>query len=102
MESADEKDGYFNIPLAVRARWLDLLRSHGVRYTFAGHYHRNVYAASEGFQMITTGPVGKPLGPDPSGIRIAIVRPDSIQHEYFGFGNLPNKLDTAITLPQGR
>lgn len=102
LESADEKDQYFNIPLQTRTRWLNLLRSNGVRYTFAGHYHRNAYAASDGFEMITTGPVGKPLGPDPSGLRIAIVGPDAIKHEYHGLGNIPNRIEPAGTLQQSR
>jgi serine/threonine-protein phosphatase CPPED1 len=100
LDSADEKDQYFNIPRQTRTRWLDMLRSYGVHYAFAGHYHRNAYAASNGFQMITTGPVGKPIGPDPSGIRIVIVQADVLQHEYHGFGNLPNKIEAAGTLQQ--
>lgn len=92
LESADEQDQYFNIPLQTRTRWLDRLRQYEVQYTFAGHYHRNAYATSDGFRMITTGPVGKPLGPDPSGVRIAIMRAGEIKHEYYGFGNIPNEI----------
>jgi serine/threonine-protein phosphatase CPPED1 len=93
LESAGEKDQYFNIPLQTRTPWLDLLRSYGVHYTFAGHYHRNAYAASDGLQMITTGPVSKPIGPDPSGLRIVMVQADAIKHEYYGFGNVPNMIE---------
>jgi 3',5'-cyclic AMP phosphodiesterase CpdA len=100
LEAADEKDQYFNIPRLTRARWLDMLRSDGVKYTFAGHYHRNAYAASDGLQMITTGPVGKPLGVDPSGLRIVTVQADTIQHKYYGLGDIPNKLEPTGGLQQ--
>jgi 3',5'-cyclic AMP phosphodiesterase CpdA len=93
LEAADEPDQYFNIPLQTRTRWLDLLRSSGVRYTFAGHYHRNAYAATDQFQMITTGPISKPIGPDPSGLRIVTVQADTIQHRYYGLGNIPNTIE---------
>jgi serine/threonine-protein phosphatase CPPED1 len=100
LEAADEKDQYFNIPRLTRARWLDVLRSDGVKYTFAGHYHRNAYAASDGLQMITTGPVGRPIGPDPSGLRIVTVQADAIQHKYYGLGDIPNKLEPTGGLQQ--
>ena len=94
--SADEEDQYFNIPKQTRARWLEMLRGAGVRYTFAGHYHRNAYATAGDFNMITTGPVGKPIGPDPSGVRVVFVEGDKIRHEYYGLGNLPNQLTLPV------
>ena len=92
LTAADEDDQYFNIPKQTRARWLEMLRGAGVRYTFAGHFHRNAYATAGDFNMITTGPVGKPVGPDPSGVRVVFVEGDTIRHEYFGLGNLPNQV----------
>ena len=92
LASADEEDQYFNIPKQSRTRWLEMLRAAGVRYTFAGHYHRNAYATAGDFNMITTGPVGKPIGPDPSGVRVVLVEAATIRHEYYGLGNLPNQI----------
>ena len=92
LASADEDDQYFNIPKQTRARWLEMFRGAGVRYTFAGHYHRNAYAADGDFNMITTGPVGKPIGPDPSGVRVVLVDAAAMRHEYYGLGNLPNQI----------
>jgi 3',5'-cyclic AMP phosphodiesterase CpdA len=87
---AAEPTAYFNVPLETRRRYLEVLKAAGVRYVFAGHYHRNAYAADGELEMITTGPVGRPLGPDPSGLRIVRVTPSSLTHEYYGFGAIPN------------
>jgi hypothetical protein len=37
--------------------------------------------------------VGKPLGGAKSGIRVAIVRSDQIEHRYFELGELPVKIE---------
>ncbi len=79
-----EEDAYFNLPLQRRSLYLQLLRDAGIRAVFAGHYHRNGYGRYGDLEMITTGPVGKPLGADPSGFRIVRVGPDGIEHGYFG------------------
>ncbi len=89
LKSAAEADQYFNIPLARRAAYLALFREFGVRYLFCGHYHRNAEATDGELQNITSGPVGKPLGDGKSGIRVAIVRDDRIEHKYFDLGELP-------------
>ena len=92
LQTADEPDQYFNIPTATRARYLALLDQYGVREVFAGHYHRNAEGRSPILRVTTTGPVGKPLGVDPSGIRIVTVKPGSVDSQYYGFGNLPNQI----------
>lgn len=92
LKSADEPDQYFNIPSTTRARYLALFEQYGVHHVFAGHYHRNAEGRSAALEVTTTGPVGKPLGVDPSGIRVARVKGGSVTSEYFGFGNLPNQL----------
>lgn len=89
LEKPDEANQYFNIPNPQRRRYLDLMKGAGVRYVFAGHYHRNAFGTDEDLQMVTSGPVGVPLGNDPSGIRIVAVRQDRIDHQYFTLGNIP-------------
>jgi 3',5'-cyclic AMP phosphodiesterase CpdA len=89
LEKPDEANQYFNIPNPQRRRYIDLIKGAGVRYVFAGHYHRNAFGTDEDLQMVTSGPVGVPLGSDPSGIRIVAVRPDRIDHQYFTLGNIP-------------
>jgi predicted MPP superfamily phosphohydrolase len=93
LERADEPYQYFNIPLAARKKYLDLLAKYGVQNVFAGHYHRNASGEIKSLRMVTTGPVGKPLGPDPSGIRVVIVRESTMESQYYGLGNIPNRVD---------
>lgn len=84
-----EPDQYFNIPQPARGRYLDLLRASGVSHVFAGHYHRNAQARAGGLEMVTTGPVGKPLDNARSGIRVVQVTASGIEHRYYDFGELP-------------
>jgi hypothetical protein len=93
IKSAAEPDQYFNIPLARRAGYMALFREFGVRYLFCGHYHRNAEGRDGEIENITSGPVGKPLGGAQSGIRVAIVRPDRIEHRYYELGNLPVSIE---------
>ena len=95
LKSVDEPDEYFNIPLARRTQYLDLFKQAGVRALVSGHYHRNALASAGTIEMITSGPVGKPLGGDTplSGIRIFIVRDDGLSHRFYSLGELPNTID---------
>jgi 3',5'-cyclic AMP phosphodiesterase CpdA len=92
LENADEKDQYFNIPTATRKRYLKLFHDSGVTHVFAGHYHRNAYGKDGALEMITTGPVSKPLGADPSGIRVVIWTDAGIEHQYYGLGSIPHEI----------
>jgi len=85
----DEKDGYFNIPLERRKTYLDLFHQYGVKYIFAGHLHKNAIGWDRGLEIVTTGPVGKPLGKDPSGFRIVTVKNNNINHKYFSLDSIP-------------
>ena len=91
LENAEEPNQYFNIPLEQRRHYLDLLKGAGVRYIFAGHYHRNAYGRDGDLEMITSGPVGQPLGTDPSGLRIVTVKDTGLEHRYYTLGNIPNR-----------
>lgn len=93
IQSATEADQYFNIPLARRAAYLALFREYGVRYLFCGHYHRNAEGRDGTIENITSGPVGKPLGGAKSGLRVAIVRDDRIEHRYYELGELPTRIE---------
>lgn len=97
--SASETNQYFNIPIERRARYFALFHKYGVKYTFCGHYHRNAFAKDGALEVVTTGPVGKPLGRDQSGLRLAIVREDRIEHRYYELGTLPTQIDLNAPLP---
>lgn len=89
LRDPSEKDEYFNFPGPKRMHYLDLFRAHGVKYVFAGHYHRNALGRAGDLEMITTGPVGRPLGKDPSGFRIVVVDGNSLRHSYHSLDSIP-------------
>jgi serine/threonine-protein phosphatase CPPED1 len=88
VSKASEPDGYFNLPLARRGDYLALLAQHGVTQAFGGHIHRNSVAL-DGLEMVSTGPVGKPLTGEGSGLRIGIVRDGRVEHRFYPFSLLP-------------
>ena len=87
-----ETNQYFNLPREQREKFLPLFHELGVKHVFCGHYHRNVIARDGDLEIVTTAPVGKPLGKDPSGMRIVTVNGDIITHRYYGFGEIPNSV----------
>jgi 3',5'-cyclic AMP phosphodiesterase CpdA len=91
LERGDEPDQYFNIPLVRRKQLLQSFRTAGIRYLFAGHYHRNAYGTDGDVKMITTGPVGMPLGGARSGFRAVWVSERDLRYEYMEFGAIPNQ-----------
>ena len=95
LKQADEPDEYFNIPLERRRGYLDLFRRHGVTALVSGHYHRNALARDGAIEVITTGPVGKPLGEGTqSGLRVfAIDGAGALSHRYYALGELPTRLE---------
>ncbi|MBV4358450.1 metallophosphoesterase [Pinibacter aurantiacus] len=92
IERAEEGDGYFNIPTVTRKKYLDLLKANGVKYIFAGHLHRNFFGKSDSLEITTTGPVGKPLGQDSSGLRIVQVNGGVITSKYYVLDSIPAKM----------
>jgi serine/threonine-protein phosphatase CPPED1 len=85
----DEANMYFNVPLVSRNRYLEVLHRHQVTHVFAGHYHRNAEAVDGSLSMVTTGPIGKPLGPDGSGLRLVHFG-KNWKSPYFELGRLPD------------
>ncbi len=95
LENVEEKDQYFNIPTSIRQKYIDLFQSYGVKYIFAGHLHKNAIGHAKDLEMITTGPVGKPLGKDPSGFRIVNVNGSTLTHHYYALDSLPSKIELS-------
>jgi len=83
VEQAKEKDSSSNIEGDARAIYLELFKKAGVEAVLAGHLHRTAGAHDEDLESIITGPIGRPIGDDPSGFRIVEVLEDSLHHEYF-------------------
>lgn len=93
LNSPDEPNQYFNIDIDRRKMYLELFDKYKVRHIFAGHYHRNAGGRAGNIEMITTGPVGRPLGPDSSGFRIVDVNGAAITHKYYPLNALPERLN---------
>ena len=93
LKSPEDKDGYFTLPQVRRKPALALMKDAGVRAVFAGHYHGNADGRDGELEMVTTGPVGKPLRKDPSGLRIVEVYPSSIRHAYYALEQVPNSIE---------
>ena len=91
----NEKDGYSNIPLERRKVYLKLFQKYGIKYIFAGHLHKNAIGRDGDLEIISTGPVGKPLGKDPSGFRIVKVNGSKISSEYYSLDSIPNSINLS-------
>ena len=92
LSDPNEADQYFNIPRETRQRYLKLMHEYGVKWVFAGHYHRNAEGHDGDLAMITSGPVGMPLGGAKSGIRVVTISESGVTHQYHDFGALPPAL----------
>jgi 3',5'-cyclic AMP phosphodiesterase CpdA len=92
LNSPDETNQYFNLPLAAREKYLPLFHQYGVNYIFCGHYHRNLISHDGNIEVITTCATGKPVGGDKSGMQVVIVRDGGLEHHYYAFGEIPNQI----------
>lgn len=88
----DEKNGYFNIPIETRKAYIDLLKKYGVKYVFAGHLHKNATGTDGNLTIVTTGPIGKPLGTDSSGFRIVTVNGHEFNYPYYSLDSIPDRI----------
>lgn len=82
LKEPSEEDEYFNIPKKIRQPYLELFKKYKVSHVFSGHYHRNSFGKYEAMEMVTTGPIGKPLGKDNSGVRVIMIKNNAINHKY--------------------
>jgi 3',5'-cyclic AMP phosphodiesterase CpdA len=93
LKSVDEKGAYFNMPLRLRTEMLRMFHAREFRAVFSGHFHKNAYVKDGELELITTSSCGKALGKDPLGFRIVKVYPDRLEHKYYGFDKLPEKIE---------
>lgn len=92
LKQPDEADEYFNIPKSTRKKYMDIFKANSIRYVFAGHYHRNAFGMDGDIEMVTTGPVGKPLGNDISGFSIISINGTKITHRYYSLDSIPVRI----------
>ena len=82
LNDPNEGDNYFVIPSERRAKIMDLITEYDVSAVFTGHLHKNNYQKLGGTELVSTGPVGFPIGNDPSGIRHVQLTEHSLTHKY--------------------
>ena len=93
LRSPDEEDDYFNISKEVRLCMLKKIKEAGIRYVFAGHYHRNAGGLDGNLEMVVTSAIGLQIDNDQdSGLRIVRVLPDRILHDYYELDSIPTKV----------
>jgi serine/threonine-protein phosphatase CPPED1 len=92
-DNVNERDQYNSIPMERRRPLLEMLHNAGVRNVFAGHVHKNITVRDGDLEMTTCGPVAMPFAEDGSGIRLAIITAKGLQHRYFEFGKMPDRLE---------
>ncbi len=95
VNSPEDPNSYWNVPLPQRTLYLNLLRHYGVTHVFAGHLHRPVNASSGGLEIVIAGAVGKPLGGSVSGFDLVTVEEGNQRwiHRYFPLTAMPAHLD---------
>uniref|UniRef100_UPI00358EC1BD serine/threonine-protein phosphatase CPPED1 n=1 Tax=Myxine glutinosa TaxID=7769 RepID=UPI00358EC1BD len=93
LSTANEEDGYFNIPLDLRHQLIEKFQQAGVTAVLAGHYHRNAGGSVGPIEMIVSSAMGCPLGQDPPGLRLVTVTKESIHHSYYAMDKIPTQID---------
>jgi 3',5'-cyclic AMP phosphodiesterase CpdA len=88
----DEREVYSNISPELRIKYFNLFNEYKVDAVFAGHLHNNSEVKMGNTSMITTSSVGKPLGKEPSGMRIIMVYPDAVESIYLGLDATPEQI----------
>jgi predicted phosphodiesterase len=99
LKDAQEKDDYFNVPLAIRTKYLELLSANHVHLIFAGHYHRLAGGSDGSMTEVVTGAVGMPIGGSSSGFRLLQLDQHGMKTEWYCLGNIPNRIEKG--LPKG-
>lgn len=95
VNEVDEADGYANIPLRSRPRYLKYLDQADVSAVFTGHRHAHGTSRYRDINLITTGSVTNAFDDAGPGFRIVKVYEDRIEHEFHSYDRMP----VAVDLP---
>lgn len=92
LEDPNEKDQYFNLAKPKRDLYSTLFEEAGVEAVFAGHYHRNSRGKLGAMQMITSGPIGRPLKDGVSGMTFVHVNTNGVKAKFFAMTDIPEQV----------
>lgn len=97
VESPDEEETGINLPVELRHKYLQLIKSYEVDLLLSGHLHHCVRAEYDGIQLATSGAAGCPLGDDPSGITIVTIPTEGSDIQpratYYPIETIPEDID---------
>ena len=94
LSKPDEDDDYFNLSWDVRLEMLNKIKASGIKYIFAGHYHRNAGGFDGDLEMVVTSAIGLQINNDKeSGLRVVQVFADHIHHEYHELDTIPTTVN---------
>ncbi len=83
LESADEKEQYFNIPPTRRAKLLDLFTQNGVVAVLSGHTHKLISHTHREIQFLSGETTSKNFDGRPLGFRLwKIDSPSRVTHQF--------------------
>ena len=90
----EEENDYFNIEIETRKPMVKKIKDAGIKYIFAGHYHRNAGGFDGDLEMVVTSAIGQQINNDKdSGLRVVCVKPDRITHEYYELDHIPTTVE---------
>lgn len=91
----EEKEDYSNFPMAEREKYWSLFQKTGVNAVGAGHVHYDRVSGHKDIDMISTGPVTRPLGKGVSGMAIWVVNPSdcTYHYEYYPMDKVPQTIN---------
>lgn len=92
IKTIDEPTSYGNMDIEFRLDYLEMFDKYNVDAVFSGHHHNTILNTYEKTELVTTGAAGKPLGKSSSGFRIIKVYKNKIEHAFYAYENLPQKV----------
>lgn len=118
-QESEPREGYFNLSIELRAKWLPKMKRAGLTHVFCGHYHRNKLARTDdgALEIIVTSAIGRQMSQAEcnvnapaehdgtpgsssdirSGLRLVHVDDAAIRHEYHAF----DELEAIVSSPGG-
>jgi len=79
-----ETVSYSNQCMGAREKYWGVFTKGGVDCVIAGHLHDNKYAKYQGIEMVTVGPVGKPLNKGYSGVAVwSVTAEGTYSYKYY-------------------
>lgn len=83
MKEADEKEGYYSLPIEKRKELLTLFEEHHVVAMLAGHTHKTIINDYKGIQLVNAEATSKNFDGRPLGFRVwSVADAKPLKHEF--------------------